>query len=130
MIIFMRRIPSDTNKFEIKSFIEPALNGGLFTKKGYINTIKILQITDSTRNTHEYHGLVRVEPDSAGARAIKQLNKQPINGKMIIVREYFHRCWQNDPRIRKNHSDIEFADRRKGDRRRKTLEVAEMPFEP
>lgn len=129
MIVFLRRIPPNTNKFEIKSFIEPALAGGWFAKKGYISNIKILQIKDSARNTYEYHGLVRIEPEPVGERVIKSLNKKAINGKPVLVREYCHRSWHNDPRLRRNHSDIQFADRRKTDRRRKKLEIEEAHFE-
>lgn len=126
MIIFLRRIPPDTNKYEIREFIEPALSGRLFAKKGHITAIKILHIRDNVRNTNEYHGLVRIEPETAAERVIQQLDKKPINGKNIVVREYHHRNWHNDPRLRRNHFDIRFADRRVSDRRRKTLEIAEL----
>ena len=123
MIVFLRRIPADTNKVEIASFMEPALKGGLFGKQGHISDIKILALKDKQKNKIEYHGLVRVDPESAAERAIKRLNLKSINGKNIIVREYFMRNWHNDPRLRRNHSDIKFPDRRKSDRRRHHLEI-------
>ena len=123
MIVFLRRIPADTNKNEITTFITPALKGGLFSKSGHISDIKILTLRDNRLNKVEHHGLVRIEPDSVAERVIKKLNLNPINGKNIVVREYILRNWHNDPRLRRNHADTAFPNRRKADRRRHQLEV-------
>ena len=122
MIVFLRRIPANTSTHEITSFIQPAIKGGLLARSGRIDNIKIVRIKDAERNTLEYHGLVRIEPDAAAARAIKTLNRKAINGKNIAVREYHTRNWHNDPRL-KNQGNLKFADRRKGERRRRKLEL-------
>ncbi|MGR9052725.1 MAG: hypothetical protein ACU84J_08765, partial [Gammaproteobacteria bacterium] len=114
-----------TKKYEITDFLKPALKGGLFTKRGQIDDIKIVELKDEANNIVEYHGLVRVEPDAAGERIIKKLNKKPIKGKHIIVREYVLRNWRNDRRVRrKDKGNISFPDRRQSDRRRYLDEVS------
>ncbi|MGR9116166.1 MAG: RNA recognition motif domain-containing protein [Gammaproteobacteria bacterium] len=123
MIVFLRRIPAGTKKYEISAFLDQALNGGLFTKSGRIDDIQILKLRDKWSNSVEYHGLVRIEPEAAAKRVIKMLNRKPINGKPINVREYFLRNWHNDRRLRMNHFEAEIQERRKSDRRRNHLEI-------
>ena len=130
MIVFLRRIPANIKKYEIAAFLEPALKGGLFAKNGYIEEIKILTHRDKQKNTLEYHGLVRIEPEAAAERVIKKLNGKPINGKHIVVREYFSRNWHNDPRLSRSHPNITFPDRRKADRRRHHLEAVRTDTPP
>jgi len=119
MIIFLTRIPADTKRDDIIEFIEPILKGGLFKKSGYIRKINILILKDTVANKLEYHALVTVEPDKVAERVIKQLNRKPINGKHIAVREYVLRNWHNDPRVSMHQWNEEFKDRRNADRRRK-----------
>jgi len=124
MIIFLTRIPADTKHDDIIDFIEPMLKGGLFKKSGYIRKINLLILKDIEINELEYHALVTVGPDKVAERVIKRLNRKPINGKHIAVREYVLRNWHNDPRINMHQWNEEFKDRRKADRRRKDkLEV-------
>ena len=122
MIIFLRKIPADTKLSEIADFVEPALKGGWFRKSGTITKIDILTLHDTRLNTYEFHGLVTVEPDAMGFRAIKRLKGRRFKDKLIIVRQYFQRSWRNDPRLDNNNTD--FVDQRKADRRRgKDLET-------
>ena len=126
MIVFLRRIPADTNKYEILHFIRPALRSHIFSKKGEIKNIKVFAITDTEKNTVEYHGLVRIEPEAVAEKVIKKLNRQTINGKNIAVREYHLRNWHNDPRLKLKNARLSFPDRRKADRRRKKIRVEEV----
>ncbi len=123
MILFLRKIPANTKLAEISDFVSPALKGGLFRKSGRIVKIEILALHDVRLNAHEFHGLVTVEPDSAGFRAIKLLKGRRFKDKLILVRQYVHRSWHNDPR--QSHKRFNIHDeRRKSDRRRgKYLEV-------
>lgn len=126
MLVLLKRIPSDTSKYEISSFLGSALKGGIFAKRGYIHDIKIMMIKKTHKNTaFEFYGLVRVEPEPAGQRAIKQLNGKQINGKNIAVMEFYSRNWHNDPRLRRNQINLPFQDRRKYERRKYKLVIVE-----
>lgn len=125
MVIFIRKIPANTKLSEIIGFIEPAIKGGLFRKSGKIRGAKILALRDMRLRTLEFHGLVTVEPDAVGLRAIKKLKGRRFKGKFVIVRQYFQRDWHNDPRQnRERQGDGISIERRTFDRRRgKDLEI-------
>ena len=120
MIIFIRKIPAATKASELIDFVGPALKGGLFRKSGRITAVKILAVQDKRLNTLEFHGLVSVEPDAVGIRAIRKLKGSRFKGKLIIVRQYFIRDWHKDPRqnprrvVDKNILDRRINDRRRG----------------
>ena len=99
MIIILVRIQAITTKQDIDELLSPVLKGGLFQKSGYIKRIKILILRDGINNSIEYHGIVAVDSDVAGKRAIKKLNRKAFKGKHIEVREYHLRTRHNDPRI-------------------------------
>jgi len=123
MLILLRRIPQNTNEQDIIDFLEPALKGGLFKKTGHIESIQILVLKDMQRKTIEFHGLVSIDSEAAANRVIKDLNKTTFKNKPILVREYFHRSWHNDPRINMRQWNEELVDKRKSSRRRPRLEV-------
>lgn len=123
MVIILRRIPQNTVEQDIIDFLDNILQGKIFQKSGTIESISILTLRDTQRNTIEYHGLVTIDSDAAAKRAIKQLNKKAFKNKPIIIREYFHRSWHNDPRVNMHQWNEELADKRKGSRRRPRLEV-------
>lgn len=123
MILFLRKIPANTKFGELADFVAPALKGGLLRKSGRIVKVEILALHDTRLNVHEFHGLVTVEPDSAGLRAIKLLKGRRFKDKLIVVRQYFHRSWHNDPRQSHKRFNID-VEKRKTDRRRgKYLDV-------
>ena len=125
MRLILVRIPADTNKQDIKRFFEPLLKRRFFFKKKSIENIEILKLHDSSTNSSEYHALVTIEPDSFAKRAILKLNRKPINGKHIAVREYHNRYWHNDLRQQNNTLNPNMPNRRIMDRRRKNLRVLE-----
>jgi len=123
MIIILLNISASTGNQDIEDFIRPAIKGGLLRKSGYIEKISILALKDTLTDKIEHHGLVTIMPDSAAARAIKKLNKQRINGRRVLVREFRIRLWHNDPRISRRDQIQEFRNKRKGDRRLRHVEV-------
>lgn len=123
MQIILVRIPADTTPNDIAHFLEPVLKGGLFVRKGIIEKIEIQILHDERSQTSEYHGLVKIAPDVAAERVITKLNRKALNGKHIAVREYHLRNWHNDPRLKSDPLNLKFPDRRKGDRRRKHLQI-------
>lgn len=122
MIIFLRKIPADTKLGELVDFVTPALKGNLFRKPGKIVKVDILSLHDIRLNVMEFHGLVTIEPESAGFRAIKLLKGRRFKDRLVIVRQYFQRSWQNDNR--QNYQQTDVVEKRKTDRRRgKDLEI-------
>ena len=123
MIIFLRKIPVNTRYSDIVEFIEPALDGGLFKHSGRINKIEILVLRDVQLKTLEFHALITVEPDAVGFRALKSLKGKRFKDRLLIVRQYFHRSWHNDPRQHYQALAPDVAEKRVSDRRRgKNLE--------
>ncbi len=126
MDIFLRRIPANTKHIEISEFIAPALSNGLFKRPYRILNIEIMALRDIRFDTVEYHGLVTLDSKKAARQAITRLKKRRLNGRHILVRPFYHRSWDNDPRRQASNPDDElgFIEKRQGDRRRvKYLEV-------
>ena len=121
MQIILVRIPQGTTHRDIADFLETALKGSLFVRKGIIEKIEIQILYDDRAQITEYHGLVRIEPDAAARRVIKKLNRKAIKGKHIAVREYHIR--NSDPRLRLHSPKSTFSDRREADRRRSHLQI-------
>ncbi len=99
MLIFLARIPNDTTETDIINFLNPVLKGGLFFRKGMIKSLEIMLYQDDETELALYHALVRIEPDNVAQRVITKLNRKPLKGKHILVREYQIRSWHNDPRL-------------------------------
>lgn len=119
MNIFLRRIPANTKHVEISEFVSPALKSGLFRTSARIVNVEILALQDSRIGTIEYHGLVTLDSESAVQRAVKILKNRRLNGRMVVVRPYFHRSWNNDPRQQQTAPvSEEIFEKRKADRRR------------
>jgi len=126
MNIFLRRIPANTRHIEISEFVTPALNNGIFKKPSKIINIEILALRDIRVDSIEYHGLVTLDSESAVKHVVNGLRNRRLNGRCVVVRPYFHRSWDNDPRrqISKKEDEKGFIERRRGDRRRgKYLEI-------
>lgn len=123
MIIILKNIPATTTNNDIEDFIKPAIKGGLLIKSGRIERISILVQKDGKTDKSECHGLVTITPDFVAIKAIKKLNRKRINGRNILVLEYRIRSWHNDPRLNRDQLVEATDNRRKGDRRRRYLEV-------
>lgn len=118
MNIFIRRIPANTRHIEISDFVAPALNRGFFRKSGQVIDVQILALQDVRLGTIEYHGLVTLDSEHTAQNAVKILKNRRLNGRLVMVRPYYHRSWSNDPREKRESPSIEFIEKRKGDRRR------------
>jgi hypothetical protein len=120
MIIFFKRLPAGTRRSDIEDFIADTVKGGLFSRRGQITNIAIIERPNPQLNIMDYHGVVTIEPNSVAERVIKKLNRQLFKGKYIEVRRYHIRNAANDPR-KKNRNLAEGSDsRRKGERRQTT----------
>ncbi|QPK62247.1 DUF3240 family protein [Methylomonas sp. LL1] len=119
MNIFLRRIPANTKHIEISDFVKPALKNGFFRKPGRILNIEILALRDTRLDSIEYHGLVTLDSEWSVNQAVNVLKSRRLNGRYVMVRPYYHRSWNNDPRQNQlevdNHAILE---KRHGDRRR------------
>ena len=130
MLVILRKIPSATFKAEIIDFVEPALNygvWGLLGKKGYISSVEIIRrrnkdIGNGIGRT-EFDALLRIEPDNAGHRVIRRLNRKRLKGKRIVVRVYHLRTWHNDRRDEGFKFRTDFKEYRKTDRRCNNFEI-------
>lgn len=118
MNIFLRRIPANTKHAEISEFVAPALKSGFFRKSGRILNVEILALQDTRVGTIEYHGLVTLDSEVAVQNAVRGLKNRRLNGRMVVVRPYYHRSWYNDPRQKQGSASEKYIEKRKGDRRR------------
>ncbi len=118
MNIFLRRIPANAKHAEITEFVSPTLKTSFFRKAGRILNVEILALQDIRIGTIEYHGLVTLDSESAVINAVKGLKNKRLNGRIVLVRPYYHRSWYNDPRRGQNTANNKILERRKGDRRR------------
>lgn len=124
MILFIRKIPTNTRYSDIAGFVEPALKGGLFRRPGRIVKIEIIGFRDLLVHCDEFHALVSVEPDTAGFRAVKMLKGKRLNNQLVLVRQYFQRNWHNDRRQNYQSAPEDMIEKRHFDRRRgKSLET-------
>ena len=123
MVIILSKIPAGTQKQDIADYVHPVLRGSFGLKKGTIRAIHVLALKDQSLNQFDYYGLVRIEPDTAAELAIKKLNKKPLKGKQIDVREYtYKRICHNDRRTNDAVCMLAGKDRRRFHRRRDHLE--------
>lgn len=118
MVIFIRNVPRGTLPSMLRDFVAPALRGGLFSNSGHILEAKILAIKDKQSDAHEFHGLVSVDSDSAGKRAIQRLKGRSINGVAVKIHEYAKRDWHNDRRSTSVAVAADVMEKRRKDRRR------------
>jgi hypothetical protein len=126
MIIFLRKIPIDTRPSELHNYINPALKGGLLSRSGRVLKAEILVIQDKATKALECHGLVHVDAEAAGQRAIKKLKGERFKGRPVIVREYIQRYWHNDRRHNSKHVADENMEKRVHNRRRgNTVEMVD-----
>lgn len=118
MMIILVRIHANTTKKDINNFMSPVLKGGMFQKTGYIERIKFMVLKDGANNILESHGIVTIDSEVAGERAILKLNRKKFKGKYIAVRKYHIRSRYNDPRINRRELSEALVNKRKVDRRR------------
>lgn len=123
MILIIKKIGATTSIHHIEAFLAPALKGGLFGKKGILESLEIKMFKHPELAIHEYHAIVRVEPDAVGHRIIHRLNRKICDGKPVNVCQYHVRYRTND---RRDAMRSVRQDRRVLDRRRKNLEIIDV----
>lgn len=123
MILILKRISQSTLIPDIESFISPALKGGFFTSAGHLEKISIQMLRAANSDNAEFNAIVRIEPDAVAKRVIKQLNRKPLNGKLINIAEYYLRFRGND---RRNTAYQPVTDRRRKERRRLDLQLIDI----
>lgn len=121
MLVFFRNIPVQATRSDLIAFARSALKTSWFRKKAVIESIKMIHLKDPQANTSEFHCVMEIQPEASARRVIARLNRQPLKGRYIAVREYHRRVWHNDPRLNHQHkSDVE---KRVADRRRNKVGV-------
>ena len=118
MILFIRNIPGNCHLSDLHEFVAPVLKRSFPFRSGSILKSEILVIRDKHTNALEYHGLVYVDAEAAGQRAIKKLKGKRLKNKLVMVREFYHRSWHNDRRLIHKHLPDDIINKRIGDRRR------------
>lgn len=123
MILILKRIHPITLVPDIEGFFRPYLKGGLLQRSGRIVSIKVHLLRPPGSEKLEFNALVDVEPDAAGRRLLKRLNRKPLNGKYINIEEFRFRSRHNDRRVNRYQK---LQDRRQGDRRRIGMEIRDI----
>ncbi len=118
MIIFVRNIPANSHPSELQQYVASAVKRNFFFRSGKILKCEILVLQDKRTKVLEFHGMVHVDSDRAGERAIQQLKGRRFKNKLVIVREYKCRSWHNDRRLRHEGVALTVSEKRLTDRRR------------
>lgn len=93
MKIIVPRIPKQTTKNELRKVATAVLQKKFrlpFTPRSEITACEILRITDSKGLT-DYHGLLTLSSDAAGAWLIKRLKSESLHKKRLLAREFLDR---------------------------------------
>lgn len=95
MIVILKDIEESTTVENIREFLDPALKGRIFDKRGVISGVTIKKTVYGNPNQSECHAIVSILPDVAAKRMIKELNGKPCNGRKVRVCQYFIRDRSN-----------------------------------
>ena len=118
MILFIRNIPANSHPGELEHYVSGAVKRSFFFRSGKILKCEILVLQDKRTKAFEFHGMVHVDSDKAGERAIQQLKGKRFKNKLVMVREYRFRSWHNDRRLRHGKVTDKIMEKRFSDRRR------------
>lgn len=118
MIIIIKNIHPDTQISEIQEYVAPVLKRSFPFKSGKLMKAEILMLRDKRTKAIEFHGLVFIEPEKLGHRALIKLKGKRIHNKLVSVKEYVSRDWHNDRRVKHNNPSTAMIQKRIGDRRR------------
>lgn len=129
MHVFFKRIPKGTRKSDIQNFIAAIVKGGLFSKRGVVKSITMIERRNPVIGVTDHHCIVVIEPDSVAERVIKKLNRKKFKDKPIEIRQYYTRNPANDPRNKNRMLDEVPDSRRQRERRQKVdAEKTEASF--
>lgn len=128
MILFLRNIPENTRVNDLYEFLTPALKRSFPFRSGTIVKAEILVLRDKHTKLLEYHGLVHVDSEASGERVIKKIKGKRFKNKLVVIREYKKRDWQNDRRRKQQPVPEYILNKRVHDRRRNNmLEIVQDP---
>lgn len=91
MQIFIRKIPRAATRKDIKDFVAPALDWHFlspFRARGEMRACRILVIRDPETGELDRHAVISVEPEKAGERVLKILNRARLLGRRVELHEY------------------------------------------
>jgi hypothetical protein len=128
MIIIVKNIKAGINIENVANYIKPAMKNRLFSKKMEIQSIKIVKLADKSRRTIEHHAIVTISNDPAKS-VLNQLKSRE-KGNEQKIEEYVIRQWRNDRRIKVGELAARPDERRKEDRRRKSLKIRVVSEKP
>ena len=131
MWVFLCQIPKGTTREELGRFASKGLKPPWmffpFPSIVKVKRCEILQIFDPETKTTEYHGLVQTDPSKAALQVIERLNGRELQGKLIEVREYFHRSSHRDRRhILSEGAELPRQDRRRDRLKSRVLHAPEL----
>lgn len=128
MILIIKNIHPDTQISEIQEYVAPVLKRNFPFKSGKLMRAEILMLRDKRTKAMEFHGLVFIEPEKLGLRALIKLKGKRIHNKLVSVKEYVHRDWHNDRRVNHHNPSATMIQKRIGDRRRgQNIEIVKNP---
>lgn len=124
MIVLIKNIPESSYHNNISDLLEPVVKGNLLTKKGEVSNIEIIALQEINRPDLEFQALATIQPDDVGQRVIKKLHGLYLQGRRVVVRQYFIRSWRNDKRSQETQPlPPHIAERRKISCRRRKLKM-------
>lgn len=120
MILFIQNIPPTTRPHELRNYVAPAVGEEAESgvEEGRVLKAEVMVIRDRSSNLLEHHGLVVVNSEASGWRAIERLTGLPFNGVPVLVRKYNSRDQQNDRRRSGLPTFQAILEKRNRDRRR------------
>jgi RNA recognition motif-containing protein len=126
--VFIQNIPEKTTETDIRNFVNPALHIFRFIRTGKILKIEIFDSFNKATGEIQYHGVVYVDSEKTGQRAISKLHTQHFKNRAVTVRKYFDRSWHNDPRNNYKVLD-EIKNRRVSDRRHHSYSAVDLSLQ-
>ncbi|MEJ1297629.1 MAG: RNA-binding protein [Candidatus Sedimenticola sp. (ex Thyasira tokunagai)] len=124
--IFIRKLPDNTRRQDLVRFIQQGLRSSLFglsfLPHDELGDCHIIQITNKSAGTVEYHGIAEIFTAQDINGVIQRLNGKKLKRRPLEVHQYFHRSPHNDRRNHLSFTDPSGdAERRDSDRRRPHL---------
>ncbi|MCB1830095.1 MAG: RNA-binding protein [Gammaproteobacteria bacterium] len=125
MRVFICSLPESTTEQEIRQFVLTAICSPLqrlLRRHNRITSLEIIEITNLSTHSTEYHAIVEFEQPQIAELAIKKLNGGKLKNQPIKVRQYQTRSTYRDRR--RQNSEVPLLaihNRRKAGRRRLNL---------
>ncbi len=123
MNMILTRLAPGTAVGDVVAFLRNGVKRRFFLPVREAPTIRgcqIIRIVNEDSGDDDYIALVQVTPATAALRAIQRVNRTPLRGRVVEVREYRNRSSRNDRRSRPYPVASEH-ERRAEERRRPNL---------